>query len=277
MALLAAPRASERARPAPWNVEPGLVIPEYQHLWRDLVWGTALWSGNGRPMDVVTQKPASTMSNVEWKTAQRGVGLSYSSSASTWRAEWDEDFTIANEFTWDVFFRIDGDVVPSGNNQAMILSMGSWTAVPLQIFISPGGGDPIRAQRGDSSSMNIRSQTITPGEEVHVAVTVVANGNMTGFLDGVQTVQATYGGSVHDPASGPSIGQRADGEESLDGIVYTARMWNRVLSDGEIAQLGADPFGMFRPRWDTVTSAFDPANLQASVTTDDVTLTWTAS
>ena len=105
--------------------------------------------------------------------------------------------------------------------------------------------------RQDSPAMGL--STDTGDGKVHQIAVTRRGAALRWFRDGAHGGDQTLGTNVSiDWGTGSSValGTRSEASagESLFGKQVAALVWNRALTDGEIARLAADPFGPFRPR-----------------------------
>ena len=84
------------------------------------------------------------------------------------------------------------------------------------------------------------------GEWAQLAFVCRASNDHRVFVDGAEFASSTATGSA-GPFNSLRIGGWADGSQWFDGDVAFFAIFDRALSDGELALLGQDPYGLIRP------------------------------
>lgn len=110
-------------------------------------------------------------------------------------------------------------------------------------------GDPVGASsRGTTTQYEPETTVGYTANKWHQAVGVyVSSTERHVYLDGGNKVTGT---AASTPAAFTTnyIGQ-GGAFNYMDGDIGVAMIWNRALTDSEVAQLYRDPFCMFRPSW----------------------------
>ena len=129
-------------------------------------------------------------------------------------------------------------------NQAVYLSNGSaTTSARANIGVRLGSAYRSSGRRLDADSVSIADSSTSPSSAVHhmAAVFRYSTQGLDTYIDGVlqtSTFVAGWTGNTSNTASlGGALAARADGANFHDGLISDARIYNRALSAGEIANL----------------------------------------
>jgi hypothetical protein len=139
----------------------------------------------------------------------------------------------------------------------------------------------VRARSAASKAYYATAGAITSGSNRSVFVTSPSseiNTTPTFFYGPFQSSLTSISGTAYAGSSGTGtctdngssvyIGRRADGVTQLDGIVFFAAGWNRVLSANEINSMNRNPWQVFQPalatRFQSVFAAVTVPTLSAS-------------
>lgn len=155
-----------------------------------------------------------------------------------------------------------GDLVGTGNERLRI-TLSFWVKLNLvhQGMIlggTNGGGDRFYIECfgsnpafhwgfGDSNNAGDSNALYTVGKWHHYAA-VRIGGTVIDYLDGIEVGRAvgiSSGGYTTNPIG---IGYYNNGSLGFDGDIGLCQIWNRPLRAGEVAEIAADPMGMFRQR-----------------------------
>lgn len=275
MAYSPAPLALDRTKPSPWNVEGAFVAPEYQDLWRGLVFLVAFWNDDS---DLIRRKrPVSVGSSAVWASTAYGPARDFPADTNgfvRWSLDADQRAIFQGEHTvWAFGF---SDSLLPGNNP--LLAMGDSANEWMALAVDSSSGGRVINQWDDNS---VRRDVITiigaslGGRWISLGG-VRRGGTYYSYLDGDQINTGAVNNNFTLTSANIESGREPwNTANDLDGKVLIAGLWNRALSASDLRRLHVDPSGLIRPNWDYLTATgFDPANLQASVLGSDVTLTW---
>jgi hypothetical protein len=83
-----------------------------------------------------------------------------------------------------------------------------------------------------------------------LAITMTAAGVTKMYLDGVSQglTGASYSNSATTQTAQFIVGNRPDNTRSWNGYLGNLFIWDRVLSDNDVATISANPWQIFRPR-----------------------------
>ena len=261
MALLAAPRASDQLKPAPWNAGPGLVAPEYDHFWNGLYFALPLWEGNVRPYDIVS---GLTPDNVSGSpiTDATDLGPAVGTDSDNDAIEFDSLVIPTGDFSMGVLIKRTGVVSSNGRIFHGSVSANDFTlrndGSTIELHLT---GISTNLDFGDDGSICM------PLDEWRLICVSHESGRQevrSIALDGSvsATVTATNTGNY---TGGNGIDFGSNGSQDIPHNLAVVYMWeDRFLELDEWLQLAVDPFGMFRPNWGYLAQAGSLASLYAN-------------
>ncbi len=140
------------------------------------------------------------------------------------------------------------------SNRNATLAHGQWGTLPSTVFDA--------RLRTTETSLNGQPETISPagsltGDLQHVVFTRDAAGNSRIYVDGLETVTETIGGTLDnwDPSYRIGVGAEMDGTRFWLGTINLAAVYSRALTPRDIEiNFGAGPGGGILPDMDPVIS-----------------------
>ncbi|MFK4546625.1 sialidase-1 [Streptomyces tendae] len=209
------------------------------------------WLAPRRPADPTTPDlapgaaPAAVLGGAGTTDGAVGGGLAFDGADDAVRLPYDERLALGEgDFTASLWFRYSA----SGGEQPLLWMGGVGTSQP-QVWLraEPGAGRVqglITARDGAAAARSAWVRTDgahNDGRWHHLALRR-GGGRLTLFLDGSAAEEAAdVPGSVsRNSPFGVHVGERMDGRARFTGAVDEVRVWNRALTDAEIAA-GAPP------------------------------------
>ena len=261
------------AKPTRWNVRRGSVISEYQPLWSSLIGLWPIWSGLGDRVEDVSGNRLHLTRNFEndpnpevWEVSRFGRVLHAPSTHDDNGPKSNTVGKITNFTTSD--------------SLSFLVYFDGWTATPLGDFdnyffmwydAAAGGdgfGGAIELDSAGVAVFTAGDNTMTEADANATAVNdglphlvvctwdqpaqiirVYLDGKLDYEVTGYTETSAVVGASANDNfvtlfSQSPGGGN----DRSLQDTDYLmGAMWRRELSADEVALLGRDPFGLFRP------------------------------
>ncbi len=233
-------------KPGRWAVSPAEIDPQWLHFWSGLIFCTPLFEGSGlRSFDHAGRVAASSNSTAgAWEPSTHGIGWS--------------TFNTSGRMTFP------GVPIPRGDSEITMFvagrmsQAGDLTNGVITFAADNFGNDyalAINYAGVDDWAFNGAASLVNtwPAAEdgdVHTVGVVRKLGGATRFIgDGL--FQAEIAGAATLPNVRPDniVLGGASQTDSLGLGVNTviAYVWDRVLSDEDLARLHADPFGPVRP------------------------------
>ncbi|WP_282082748.1 exo-alpha-sialidase [Streptomyces tendae] len=189
--------------------------------------------------------PAAVLGGAGTTDGAVGDALAFDGADDAVRLPYDERLTLGEgDFTASLWFRYSA----SGGEQPLLWMGGVGTTQP-QVWLraEPGNGRVqglITARDGAAAPRSawVRADGARNDGQWHHLALRRGGGRLTLFLDGSATAEAAdVPGSVsRNSPFGVHVGERMDGRARFAGAVDDVRVWNRALTDAEIAA-GAPP------------------------------------
>ncbi|MDQ1014956.1 sialidase family protein [Streptomyces afghaniensis] len=191
---------------------------------RDIAWGA---------------RPAAVLGGAGRTAGVRGGALSFDGADDAVRLPYRSRLPLGEgDFTASLFFRYTATT----GEQPFLWMGGIGTSQPQIWLRGEPASDRVRALiTTRSGATTLRTASVwTDGAHNdgrwHHLVLRRGGGQLTLFLDGTPISTPDVPGSVsRNSPFGVHIGQRMDGRAFLTGAVDDVRVWNRALSDGELA------------------------------------------
>ncbi|MFE0419253.1 exo-alpha-sialidase [Streptomyces tendae] len=209
------------------------------------------WLAPRRPADPTTPDlapgaaPAAVLGGAGTTDGAVGGGLAFDGADDAVRLPYDERLALGEgDFTAALWFRYSA----SGGEQPLLWMGGVGTSQP-QVWLraEPGAGRVqglITTRDGASAPRSawVRADGAHNDGQWHHLALRRGGGRLTLFLDGSAVADAAdVPGSVsRNSPFGVHVGERMDGRARFTGAVDEVRVWNRALTDAEIAA-GAPP------------------------------------
>ena len=235
--------AAESAAPGLWAGLAGAWLPFLGPT------GTVLRDWGGRQ----NHGTLTNMTGADWVMGDKGWALDFPDADDAITVGDVPIFDDLTAFTWLMRVKhdttaADHDLVVRGTHDAM---------APFLLWMDNAGTDSYKmivTSGGAGSGAKTSAFTPVAGVWYDLAFTFLASTEMRLYIDGVEDANspfATGEGTLNNTGIGDNVvrfGNDAAGTKGLDGQIGHAMFYTRVLTANEIAQLYADPFGMFRMR-----------------------------
>lgn len=163
-------------------------------------------------------------------------------------------FTLGNEITLLCWYRLDSQ--PASNNGFSLVAKDADTggrAYTLDVYNAASSGLAgvrLYVNGGGSVGTNeaVEGRTPLAGDERLAIVTrSVASSNTSVYIDGVLASTTTATTATPSATADLRIGARQylSFEDYLNGAIYLAAVWDRVLSASEVAKLAKNPWQLY--------------------------------
>lgn len=263
MAYAPGPVATTPVKPSRWNADFGLVRPEWQWFWTHLASAYLFWEGSGPTVtDIARWKQASVGNAIDtWNDPVAGL---WGDSLGAFAA-FDEDAWLDSEYDpdlasrpWTVFVRFAGSssidaqfnmlasVAEKGTNDPALI-FGTDNA-KFEYFVRDDAGNEVDfTEAGDVDVNRARNAIITKDSAGDVKVYLDGEevGSHTGFTGNFDfSGYPFYIGARNSRNSATNLWRG-----SLSAIYFLDGL---ALSERQVRDLEADPFGPFRPNFDYV-------------------------
>lgn len=211
--------------------------------------GTIIHDSTGLYGDGAVQNPSTGL----WEAGSRGVQLALSAASSQYvQVPNNANYSLGVEFTTEIWVLLNSN---RNYNGLLTLTTGSG-AEPFDGYIDGGGTLNQFFGSGGGASLDTTVSGIPAGVWLHIVFAVnipsFAGGNLQYwrvYVNGTFQNGGTSSSShLADGGQPIRIGNRNDNVTNLDGKVGTARIWQRALSDQEVAQQYFDPYGIYAQR-----------------------------
>jgi hypothetical protein len=238
---------TSRLKPPRWPVQAGLLSPEWQRIYGAAVCLLPLWDGQGETArDISGHGHHGTLKGgANWFTSRYGGAVDFGSMWSYYYIDLPYSDLHALPTTYDftlvVLSRQDSD--PNGDR-------GPWAfggTDDLQLYLFDKAVQRPRVYWGNlgGSIINTGLAPYGVGEWVQLAFVSRASNDHRLFVNGAEFATSTATGAA-GPFNSLRLGGWADGSQWFDGDIAFFALFDRGLSDGELALLARDPFGLFR-------------------------------
>ena len=189
----------------------------------------ARWPGDGSTAEVAHGRNGTLVDNTTFAAGLVGQAFSFDGSGDTATIPDDPDWTLGtNDFTIDTWVNFTAD---TGHPMALIASDQGVGVQPKWILWRANGELGFYVN-GDTISA---AWTPTNGQWYHVAVTRSGT-TFTMYIDGASVATSTDTVDITD-ASGPLTLGSAEGDFWMYGLIDEPEMYQRALSDTEIAAI----------------------------------------
>lgn len=222
----------------------------------DVVTPSATWLTRGlvalfdtrNAVEVISGQRASVNSSTLMPSSE-GVAADFSSTANQQYAHRDA-YAIIGSLT--ILTLLDVDALSSyGAIIAKQATTSTYTPYELRLGTSSIDSN-INMVRNDVAALNSRNVSLSnlisaPARGVRLAVTATASlSAFSAYVNGAKFSNSGGTGVTADNGSSSVwIGRRFDGATQLDGRIYYVALFNRILSDAEIAEWDASPWSLF--------------------------------
>lgn len=249
---------------------PGLVLDRAHPLTRGLVlWLPMNEAGGLATYDIVSGLRAALTNGPRWEGGSLGAALTFDGSDDYITIPHSPALAILGDMSWFCFVR----PVTYGNHHCLPSKATVNWGNPFDMRLENGTG-VITHCRGTASANSCASSTSAAplNRWTHVGATqrgTAVRFFFNGGLDSTGTVSIT----PTDASGAFRLGVRVDSATKMNGNVAHVRVYNRALSDAEVAQLYADPMaGALAPsrltRFYTVPIASPPAAATGPLSSD---------
>lgn len=234
-------------KPGLWSVNPADIDPSYLNLWHSLIACVPMLQ-RGRPVEVVRHHVASTVVNAEPNPTLTRYGwaidhLRGNDSGLAWDAGLYGDVAGLNEGTAVGIIDITGGSDAGG---AGMFGFFDSTGAGLGFYTSSD-----EVARFAFKGNDLAAGTSLQGAGPHLYVGRARDTTQTFEIyrpDGTLFASASQAVSGSMPSNGRlNVGCIFGSTISVNAQMAFGALWGRYLSDAEIRQLTADPFGMIRP------------------------------
>jgi hypothetical protein len=247
-------------KPSQWSFDPRLVDARWRYLWDSIVLGLPLWEGGGDSVfDVSPYRKTGTLDSATgWSPTSRGIALDFPGTGDHY-ASWNTiSFTSSEQ--WSAEFLYYGRTIGELFGPPIL----GTAAVANTFLIRLESVSADRFYNSDGQYAEINCDT---GLSQFYHYVVTGDGaNFAAWVDGEYKGQDS-------PSSGGTAFQFdrcgnawSNDNYPPDGLLPLVIIYNRLLTNSEISNRAADPFGPFRPAtrfWPGVSLV--NADLQAAV------------
>lgn len=246
-------------KPPRWNLSQGFVHPKWQPFWRDLVFIAPFWEGSALPYVWI---------GGQWVRTTQALG------STPWRAgfgghaiDLDGDRLEAVAVNTAVDRELAGNtrgasIAAAGffeDSGSATTSQRIWSTDTADTFhagLALGYDDiDLRVEFRISDGSTLRqaftaTNSVPDGSYGVMGGTWAGSGNgLVAWWNGVPGSASANQTSIRsDPITNDiTIGDRASGDRTLLGRLEVIYVWARGLTNREMVQISADPFGPIRP------------------------------
>ncbi|MHC4354808.1 MAG: LamG domain-containing protein [Planctomycetota bacterium] len=201
--------------------------------------------------------------NPQWVEGQLGGALDFDGDDSV-EIPHHPSLSITDEITVTAWAKIRA----GAGGELAIISKGGWAAndLPFELTQVPGG--PTCWQFYDDGGRDMCNPPTLPEEEWHHIAGTYDGQSFKIYYDGVLEEEVAYVGTMPENTASVTIGQRSRGGTFYDGTIDEVAIYNRALSEDEIA---ATMMGLSDARLASEPTPTD----EATDVPRDVTLSWT--
>lgn len=230
-------------KPPMWNASPGLVAPEWQWYWQDLLAAWVHWEGQGgKTCDLSGNGSHLTIVGMPWVTTSIGY-------ANDLQDDGDElsldDKLVTIPLVSDYTYIWTGIIESHGASNA-----GFWrdnsnsNGANFNILQGTGGLPWIRHDNSDV--LKPGSGVEVPFNEVVTIAFVIRSGSWAGFyMNGILEHEATHA-RVEVPIIIYQLGWEFTTPTRINGKWISHSFHTRALGSAQLFQHAQDPFGPFR-------------------------------
>ena len=201
-----------------------------------------------------------TLSGAEWVPGFQGWGLEILATDIVQSIPRSFDDAIGSAFTVAAWVRWDG---PSAYGRPGTVLDGRSPVEGFFLGIQPDGFLRLNVYHAPSGGEGVQSTSTVPlSAWTHVAgVFEVASQSLRVYITGVEAGAATATRPYYDSYSSAALGNNrwapGDGQWApLNGVLDEVRLYDRALSDEEIAELALGPTPTLETTWGAVKSLF---------------------
>jgi len=262
-------------KPIEWAYDPGMVVPEFQGLTEGLIAYWAMWEGGEAPRDISGQANHAGLSGATtepiWIQDTEGLTLDFDGLNDTLLVSASQALIdLPTTYNFTILIR------HKSNDLGTINALFSWSGSD-DLVIYPN--DPLDATGGYrvfwrdvGGSLITEAGPDLTGEWHTLAFVSRAADDHELFRDGV-----SIGTSVATGAAGPfssvHIGSFDTGSQFFEGNIAAIKIYARALSDSEIEQDAAYPYGASTPDY-LRNPEFIPSAVAAPVTQNAYVYWW---
>ena len=245
---------TNRMKPARWVLSPGLVAPQWRHIWsKNLLVALALWESAGKPQLYGLQPPTVITDAPTWAATKAGIGWTFNGTTEFFRMT-----TSAPLRTGDTVATI-----------VIVMTMNSLSAThPIYATYDNGSNTQvIRLAATAAGTLQIlckaaadlfrHTTTGWVSGEFYTIVLRFGTGGNDIWRNGIKLAPSYTSGDASTagywaaltqiaPRWGFNFTSLAGGDEFGDHTYHAFYYFNERLSDAEIFKLSLDPFGPFR-------------------------------
>ena len=242
-------------KPPRWNVNQALLAPDYRKLWYGLIFATPIWEPVVAPRDLITGTVGipNTGPNLVSTVAGQAIHFDHTATPEERVDMGDlpeyEAPTTAITVAATVIYSADGD------RTGFWIGKGNHPATPFHSYAMI-----------NSRNTGVRDATLAIGTEeglerathagdldlnrvYNLAGRWTSGGPVEIFVDGVFASDTLdLGGTILYGSSDDNLylGHNTLDDRTVAGDLILSYVWDRALSDGEIALLNRDAYGLFR-------------------------------
>ena len=234
-------------KPRKWNVNPGLVAPEWRWFFRGLVVVYPMWEGVGDTFFSTNNDHSATFSagTPVWSHSS-GLEIDFSGASAAAQSTDSSltQFASATQVGWTIYCRATSYIL-TGGSTAMRGPTGATGHILYPFDTLSGNG--FRVHAAGTNVVNENGAALADGKNHLFTYSQFTSTDHRGFVDGVQVDSSSTSASFLSDADRLNIGAwRGDGNQSFHGQISYVALHNRPLTLREHAQLARDPFGPFR-------------------------------
>lgn len=223
-------------------------------LAQGLVFDAPLFEGAGLKTNDIVNNVAGTItsSGATWEGGQFGIDLDFSAAASKVSFATPSTVNGLIQLSVELYFYKRGN---GGSAFGLLFGKKNSTTSYFAIYNNDGGTDAISLAAGWSTTSG-QWWTAAPSLNAwhHLVVTysfTSTSNNPTIYRNGINQAVTRFGTPAGSPLSDDTvllIGNNNASTLNWDGKIAYTRIWNRILSAQEVAQLYAHPFQIYKKK-----------------------------
>ena len=238
---------TSRLKPPRWPVQAGRLSPEWQRIFDAAVCLLPLWDGQGETVrDISGHGHHGTLKGgANWFTSRYGGAVDF---GSMWNYRYidlphSDLHTLPETYDFTIVAVSREDSDPNGDR--VVWGFGGVDDLQLIQFDKSIQTPRVYWRNLGGSIIYTGSAPYAIGEWAQLALVCRAPNDQRLFINGAEFAASSATGTA-GPFNSLWIGGWADGSQWFDGDIAFFAIFDRALSDGEIALMGRDPFGLFR-------------------------------
>ena len=267
-------------KPLFWTVDPGLTPVEYQWFWQKAQGVYIFWEGQGfRTVNLTRKMPTALMdSGVTWAVGPDGPRVSFPDDVGPNAIDlgsvaiWDSLMGGRDRLCLEAYAFYNGNSEAEDEGRLISLANGTAAADHFWMINDQRTDLRFRLKAGGSTSTLIPIfGTFPSNQQVHafgnydgVVMSVWSNFSSDTLvaMHEISTLAKTGNvdtGASNNPAVGNVNPGHNDSQTQFHGFIDVVVIYSDFLTGPEIAQRDMDPYGPFRPWFESFPAMFPPA------------------